>query len=92
MSELDPTWPRIIAIWWLLMWRTGLGAVLMGFVIGFFIGIMGVIYGVERPVVNLFVSVVTFPIGMVWGAFVIRMAMKKKYRGFRIALVPQQPN
>jgi hypothetical protein len=31
-------------------------------------------------------------VGIVWATFVVRMALRKKYAGFRIALIPTAEN
>ncbi len=87
MQELELTWQRILSIWWLLIWRAALGGFVIGFGIGAVIGVIGYIIG-YRPVFafNFGVGLV---IGFVWWPFVIRMALQKKYKTFRIALLPQ---
>jgi hypothetical protein len=42
--------------------------------------------------VVLFNSVLGPVVGIVWATFVVRMALRKKYAGFRIALIPTAEN
>ena len=88
MQELELTWQRILSIWWLLIWRAALGGFAIGFAIGLVIGVIAFVIG-HRPgfAFNFGVGLV---IGLVWWPFVIRMALQKEYKGFRIALLPPQ--
>jgi len=86
MQELEPSWRHVLSVWWLLVWRGLVG----GFVIGFFLGgIVGLVYALMRrpeliAPVSAFVGCIG---GIIWGFFVVRMALQKKYDGFRIALL-----
>ena len=87
MRELDVTWDRVIGVWWLLMWRSALGVLVIELVAG----IIGYITGAEALdehtgfIVFGGVAAVT-----IW-PIVIRMALRKKYQGFRIALISTVP-
>ncbi|HEX5472453.1 MAG TPA: hypothetical protein VFW73_11230 [Lacipirellulaceae bacterium] len=95
MKELEITWERIVRIWWLIAWRTVLGSVVISFVLG---GIAGAVFGfiaarsgVPRQsfvstarFIGLLVGVLTW---IVWGIVVVRMAFRKKYGDFRLALI-----
>jgi hypothetical protein len=93
MNELEITWSRVIKIWWLLIWRGLLGSTLLGgivgFIIGFANGIIKAATGVPIPGANLIITVAGVCIGLIWGLAVTRMALRKKYADFRIALVSQ---
>ena len=99
MQELELTWKRIACIWWLMLWRGVIGGFLLGAVTG---GIVGLIAGfVAAYVFHVPFDVSTYqqigrlssvtvcvPLGIVWGFLIVRMAIRKKYREFRIVLVP----
>jgi hypothetical protein len=34
MQELETTWPRVLAVWWLIIWRGLVGAFLLGVALG----------------------------------------------------------
>jgi hypothetical protein len=87
--ELEKTWGRAASIWWLFMWRGVLGGVILGGIVGFLIGIVGTMLGVPRETLIITTQIITLPIGLLWGIVVLRMGLKKKYRDFRIALVPR---
>ena len=81
IQELDLTWSRVMSVWWLIFWRGSIGALLVGGVIGF---IIGFIFGVLRiPGIPGGIG------GLLWFVLVVRMALGKKYQGFRIALLPR---
>jgi hypothetical protein len=88
MTELEPTWPRVIAIWWLLAWRGIVGGILIGIIVGIVMGIAAALGGIDRASMRLITSLISAPAGLVWAGIVIRMALKKKFRGFRVALLP----
>jgi hypothetical protein len=88
MRELELTWGRTFSIWWLLAWRIGLISILMGFLIGALVGLIGFLAGIPAPVIRLISAGSGFCVGIIWPIFVVRMAVTKKYRGFRIALIP----
>jgi hypothetical protein len=52
----------------------------------------GGIVGRQRTRRRLFNSVSGPVVGIVWATFVVRMALRKKYAGFRIALIPTAEN
>lgn len=88
MQEIEPGWEQVLSIWWLLIWRGVLGGFAIGFVIGLILN-FGTAFGfgaVLGTTGNLLVGVV---LGLIWWPFVIRMALRKKYKKFRIALIAQ---
>jgi len=88
MQELEPTWQRALSVWWLIAWRAGLGSLAMGAAAGFILGFIGAIVGVPRDVSSVGAGLLGFVIAIVWGVIVVRMALRKKYGEFRIALIP----
>jgi uncharacterized membrane protein YdjX (TVP38/TMEM64 family) len=86
MEELEVTFSRVLSVWWLLFWRAALGSVLLGGIAGFIIGIgFGILH---KPLEPIFPTVAGGIVGFIWFFLVVRMALRKKYRDFRIALVP----
>ena len=88
MQELEPSWERSTAIWWLLLWRGAVGGMLLGMVVGFIEGFIGAMLHASPTVISSVASLTGAAVGIVWSLFVVRMALRKKYRDFRIALVP----
>jgi hypothetical protein len=88
MQELEPTWSRAISVWWLIFWRGIVGAALIGGVVGFVIGFIGALAGVDAAVLTIVNGAIGLLIGTIWMIYAVRMALRKRYGGFRLALVP----
>ena len=91
MQELKPTWPRTISVWWLIIWRSILGAAILGSVAGLILGIVAAIVGASPTTIAAAGGFIGLPIGIVWMIVVVRMALRKNYRDFRLALIPRNP-
>ena len=87
MQEIEITVGRLLSIFWALLWRAMLGALVAGAVTGFVIGFVMGAFGSSRENVAIVTSVVGLVCGFVWWAVALRMALKKQYEGFRIALI-----
>ena len=89
MAELELTLPRLLSVWWLIMWRGVIGGFAVGFFIGFILGLVRAMAGFQPTglYLNLAMGLV---VGMFWWPFVTRMALKKHYKDFRIALIPRE--
>jgi hypothetical protein len=86
MQELEPTWQHALSVWWLLVWRSLVGGLLFGGLIGF-IGFFGGM--MHMPMDTITRVILGGVVGALWGIFVVRMALRKQYGKFRIALVPK---
>ena len=102
MQELEATWGRAARVWWLIMWRGVLGGVLLGAAVGVIVGIItvAVILGTHGTLVDLedqpiyrtgiaLGAILGVIIGIGWYIVVVRMALRKQYRGFRLSIVPR---
>jgi len=83
--QVDVTLEHVLSIWWLFLWRGFAGAFVLGIVAGIFNYVTKVNLGPANFVLGMVM-------GFLWVPFVIRMALTKKYRGFRIVLVSQISN
>jgi hypothetical protein len=88
MQELDPTFSQALRIWWLIMWRGLLGASLIGAASGFVLGVVGLLAAIPAPTISLAGGVLGACIGIGWMIVVVRMALRKRYGSFRLALIP----
>jgi hypothetical protein len=87
MGEVELTWNRSMRVWWLFVWRTMIGGFFFGFVVGFIAGFLNTVLG--KPLEgNVLGAILGWVASMIWSTFVMRMALKKHYRDFRIVLVP----
>lgn len=85
--DLELTWIRLLAVWWLITWRTTilgtLALLVLGLILGFILGALGV----ERATLNLVGQIFGMTIYALTILVTLRMALKKRYGDFRIALV-----
>jgi ABC-type Fe3+-siderophore transport system permease subunit len=89
MQELEVTWRRVMGVWWLVAWRSVVGAVLIGAAIGFVIGSVGALAGIPEQSLTILGTAAGAIVGLVWAIVVVRMALRKQYSDFRLALVPR---
>ena len=87
-KELEPTLKRTLSVWWLLAWRGTLLGALMGGALGFVIGLIWYGLSLSPQHLQTVTAILGGIVGLVWGFFVLRMALRKRFNGFRIALVP----
>ncbi|TWC00846.1 uncharacterized protein DUF4339 [Bradyrhizobium macuxiense] len=89
IQELDITLGRLLRIYWLFIWRSLLGSVAIGFVLGLVIGFVLGALGEPRAMIKTVTGPVGAIAGLIWSIVCLRMALEKKYSDFRIALVPR---
>jgi hypothetical protein len=86
MREIEPGWNEIARITWLLLWRAIVGGFVMSFLLGLIVNSIaifafGAMVGTQ---VNLAIGGV---VALAWWPQIVRMALKKHFRGFRLALI-----
>jgi hypothetical protein len=89
MQELDATWGRVLRIWWLFLWRSLIGAVLLGAIIGAVFGFIIGVLGLSHQIIAVGSPIIGAIVGSIWAVLVMRMALRKHYSDFRIVLVPR---
>jgi hypothetical protein len=102
MQELEATWGRATRVWWLIMWRGVLGGTLIGGAVGVIVGIVTVVVVLvvhgsldrveEQPIYQIGIALgalLGVIIGIGWYIVVVRMALRKQYRDFRLVIVPR---
>jgi hypothetical protein len=87
MQELEITWERVVPVWWLIVWRGLLGGWILAVALAFLIGEAGGRLGFEFSTVAAIATTLSSLVGLAWGLLVVRMALKKNYKEFRLALV-----
>ena len=87
MQELEITWERAMRVWWLIAWRGLLVGWIIAVVLAFLIGEAGGRLGVDFPTVAAVATVLSWLAGLAWGLVVVKMALKKNYQDFRMALL-----
>jgi multisubunit Na+/H+ antiporter MnhE subunit len=87
VQEVEITIGRLLRIIWLFIWRGALGGLLIGAVVGAVIGfVMGALGG-TREHVRIVTGIAGVAVGAIWHVLVLKMALEKRYRDFRIALI-----
>jgi integral membrane sensor domain MASE1 len=87
VQEVEITIGRLLRIVWLLLWRGAIGAAVTGGIVGFVIGfVMGMFRSTHEHLV-LATSIAGGVAGAIWWVAVIKMALEKHYKDFRIALI-----
>ena len=87
MQELEPTWQRTLSVWWLILWRGIVGSVLLSIAIIALVDALAALIGIESKALNMIGALVVWLGSIVWGVVVVRMALQKRYRDFRLALI-----
>jgi hypothetical protein len=88
MQEMEITLGRLLRIYWLFLWRATFGAVVIGGVAGFIIGLVMGLARIGHDQIHLAGTIVGMVVGAVWSVIVLRMMLEKQYRDFRIVLIP----
>jgi hypothetical protein len=87
METLDLSKRRILAIWWLLFWRSLVFGFFAGFAVGFVIGLVLGLLRVSPQTIDAIISISGFCVGLAVTFWVLRSALRKRFRDFRIVLV-----
>jgi hypothetical protein len=85
MQEVELTAQRLLSVWWLIFWRGTIGGMILGFLVGGIIGFVMAIAGSASlaAAAGGYAGLTVMPF---WGLLVVYMALRKNYKGFRIAL------
>ncbi|MGH6872493.1 MAG: hypothetical protein ACREHE_13410 [Rhizomicrobium sp.] len=87
MSELEVTQVRILSVYWLLIWRGAAGGAVLGIIGGIIAGIVAAATG-HSEMGPMWGAILGYLFSIPWFFVVVGMALRKRYRAFRIALVP----
>lgn len=90
MSEVEITSKRILSVWWLLSWRATAGGAVLGGIGGFVYGVVMALTGHPRHS-PLGGAIVGYLLAFPWSFIVVGMALRKRYRDFRIVLMAYDP-
>jgi len=90
--EVQATLKRVAAIAWLRFWRESLLTATSAAAVSF--AALYIVPGLwqeqHADEIELLAGVTSFAIGIVWNVVILKMALLKTYRGFRIALISKQ--
>ena len=88
MQTVQATWWHVIQIYWLLLWRSSLGGLLLALLVGLVWGLFAALVRMPSLAILPVAMLLGCISGTAWSLVVVRMALGKTYRGFRLALVP----
>ena len=92
MHEVLVTWPRITKIWGLLVWRGFAVGFAISFVVAFVVTFIARVFGADAVTAHAIGYWTGFLASFPWGLVVVRMALRKRYRDFRLSLVEASTN
>lgn len=88
--ELEVTWARAARIWWAVLWRNMLGAIVMALIGGLIGGLLGFVmgsFGAKTTTIQL----IAVPIGAILGLgisiFAVKLVIGKDFGDYRLLLV-----
>ena len=87
MKEVEITWATVRSVWWLIVWRGLVGGWILAIFIAYVFGEVGGRLQIPFPTVAAVGTATAWTAGLSWGLFVVKMALEKKYKKFRLALV-----
>lgn len=86
MQDLEPSWDKVLRIAWLLTWRGLFGGLAIGFLLGYVVD-LGLGLAMGHILDRTAGAVMKLLVLLVWWPVVVRMALRKRYRDFRIVLI-----
>jgi hypothetical protein len=89
MPEMELSWNQVLRIWWLIMWRMVIGALVLAALFGFVVGTVGEALSASPRETMEIIRIGAIIITYSWGVVGLRMALTKQYRYFRIAMLPR---
>lgn len=87
MQELELTWSQVIRIWWAAFWRWLIWANLS---VGFVFGIVAIglwAAGIHYVPLSFWITDGAVLLSIPAGFMALRLALKAKYKGFRVAFI-----
>jgi len=88
--ELEVTWKRLLRIWWAYLWRslvTMLGAIVISAVVGFFIGLILQIFGINVAEAQLPLQILGGAIGLSMSIIPLQLVLEKDFGEFKLVLL-----
>jgi hypothetical protein len=93
LTELTPTWEKIIRIWWAYLWRNFI-AVLVSMIIAFIVVIIAdiILRALQVPtnIIKIITMVIVFISSLIISVFPLKMIIGKKFRDFSLIIVKNE--
>ena len=88
MERLEPTRALALKVWWAFIWRAVVGALAVGILAGMALGLVTSALGIrDVSALQGLVSIIGMATGVGISAEVMYRVLKKKFKGFSIALI-----
>ncbi len=88
--DLEITWSRVLAVWWLITWRAAVLGTLVVLVLGYVLGFAMGALGMDLRSIDLAGQIIGMAIYALALLVTVRMALKKRFGDFRVALLPPE--
>lgn len=85
--EVEPTLGLGLRLWWASFWRIMPIVIIGSFVIGFIIGVLGYVIGVDTKILNTFAGIMGGVFGIYISAIIFKRLMVKGFGRYRLAVV-----
>jgi membrane glycosyltransferase len=88
MEELKVTWEKALTVWWSVAWRTVLFGFLAGLALGFVIGFFGGILHLDPRFLSRLSILAGIVTSVVVGIWAVKHILARRFKDFRIVLLP----
>jgi len=92
MEEIQVTCKWAIRVWWSWAWRAAVWTFPTAFLLGFCIGIVVGIIGVDPNSMGVWFQLLGVCIGVFFAIFTLKTVLSKKFNGYRLALIKTAPD
>lgn len=89
--QMSPKWGVVARVWWLIFWRGTAISIAAGTVVGFIVGLISKLLGLDPGLKTAIIAVAGATLGLLGGLLAVSMALRKRYRGFRLVIVKDGP-
>lgn len=90
MERLKPTRGIALRVWWAFIWRSLLGALGTGFVVGLALGVLSQLAGLGQGIVESLAAALGLMIGLAVSVEVMYRVLQKSFKHFEIALIARE--
>lgn len=87
MEIVEVTWGRALKVWWTMSWRCLVFGMLAGAGCGLVMGIIGGILGMDPNARSVLTMLVTIPVSIFVGIWVIKGVLYKRYSDFSVVCI-----
>ncbi len=86
-QTIEATWGIALKIWWWIIWRSLLVAIISGFVLGFIAGLILRLAGMNPALIQIIVLPLGIILGIGVNVFFFKKIIGKKFKDFTLVLL-----